>query len=185
MRGANGAQRSSHPSATYNFERVGYPGPGVGWRQAQLRAHFRRSSTSPDGRPDPKLKVTLVYVTPDTFTVGDRVVFELLIDHVGDAPVPLAISRNITLAPGCRNAPGDVRTSFSLFSKGSHEVIASGPGLYGERAAAATTMMLNPGERLRVRVPATICYGHFGCCTLFVIERVEELAPLNARSRGR
>ncbi len=102
------------------------------------------------------LKVTLVYVTPEAFTVGDKVVFELLIDHVGTAPLPLAISRDVTLAPSCRSAEGDVRTNFSLFAKGSHEVIAIGPGLFGERGAAATTMMLNPGERLRVRVPATI-----------------------------
>jgi hypothetical protein len=114
------------------------------------------TGTSPQAPQDPRLKVALVYVTPETFTVGDKVIFELLIDHVGDAPIPLAISRNPTLAPSCRNANGDVRTNFALFTKGSHEPIAVGPGLYGERGTAATTMMLNPGERLRVRVPATI-----------------------------
>lgn len=114
------------------------------------------TGTSADGPRRAPLKVTLVYVSPETFVVGDKVVFELLIEHVGDAPVPLAISRNPALAPSCRGAKGDVRTTFYLSVKGGHDIIASGPALYGERAAAATTMMLNPGERLRVRVPATV-----------------------------
>jgi len=112
--------------------------------------------TSSHELPRARVKVTLVYVSPETFAVGDNVVFELLVEHVGEEPIPLAISRNPTLAPSCRNADGDVRTHFTLFTRGGHDIIASGPGLYGERGAAATTMMLNPGERLRVRVPATI-----------------------------
>lgn len=153
---AGAAQR---PPVEQTLDLMGIPPP-----TAEMEQEFSKqkefcgcaSGTSPHGRPEPKLRVTLVYVTPETFTVGDKVVFELLIDHVGDVPIPLAISRNITLAPSCRNADGDVRTHFALFTKGGHDIIASGPGLYGERGAAATTMMLNPAERLRVRVPATI-----------------------------
>src|SRR6478672_8966244 len=138
---------------------LGIPPPTKEMEDAYLKqGSFCGCATgeSPHGTPHASLKVTLVYVTPETFSVGDKVVFELLIDHVGTAPVPLAISRDMSLAPSCRNAVGDVRTSFSLFAKGSHELIAIGPGLFGERGAAATTMTLNPGERLRVRVPATI-----------------------------
>ena len=138
---------------------MGIPPPTPEMEQAFLKqdAHCGcATGESPHATPHATLKLTLVYVTPEAFTVGDKVVFELLIDQVGTAPLPLAISRNPTLAPSCRNAVGDVRTNFSLFSRGSHELIANGPPLFGERGAAATTMMLNPGERLRVRVPATI-----------------------------
>jgi hypothetical protein len=51
-------------------------------------------------------------------------------------------------------AEGDVTTSIALFSKATNELIAVGPGLFGSLAAAGTTITLNPGERLRVRVPA-------------------------------
>jgi len=137
---------------------LGIPPPTPEMEQALLKQerHCGCASASTHEPPRISLKVTLVYVTPETFAVGDTVVFELLIDHTGTEPVPLAISRDVSLAPSCRNADGDVRTTFSLFAKGSHELIAIGPALFGERGSAATTMMLNPGERLRVRVPATI-----------------------------
>jgi hypothetical protein len=105
---------------------------------------------------DPPVKVTLVHVTPDTFTIGAAIVLELLVEHVGRTPIPIAISRDPDLAPSCRRAEGDVRTMFPLFSKDTHELIAISPVLYGSESSAATTMTLRPGEQLRVRVPATV-----------------------------
>ena len=91
------------------------------------------TGSSPHGSaPQPALKVKLVYVSPEAIAVGDEVIFELLLEHVGNAPIPLAITRNPTLAPSCRAADGDVRTRFSLVSKDNHEIIAVGPSLYGE-----------------------------------------------------
>jgi hypothetical protein len=113
------------------------------------------SATSGAGPPHPQVKVTLVYVNPESFGIGDRIVFELLVEHVGNAPLPIALTRDPEVAPSCRGAAGDVRTRFALMLKGSHDIIAIGPGLYGSIDSAGTTMTLNPGERLRIRIPAT------------------------------
>jgi hypothetical protein len=104
----------------------------------------------------PPVKVTLLEISPQAFDFGDRIVFELRVENVGRVLLPLAISRDSELAPDCRRDDGRVTTNFALFAKGSDEIITTGPGLYGSRAVAGTTMVLNPGERLRVRVPATV-----------------------------
>jgi hypothetical protein len=104
--------------------------------------------------PGAPLKITLVSVSPEAFARADEIVFELLVEHVGQYPIPIAITRDPDVAPSCRMAEGDVTTSFALLVKGTSELIAAGPELFGSLAAAGTTMTLNPGERLRVRVPA-------------------------------
>jgi len=102
----------------------------------------------------PPLKVTLVSVSPETFRRGDEIVFELLVEHVGESPIHIAMTRDPDVAPPCRPAEGDVTTGFALFTKGTNDLIAVGPQLFGSLAAAGATMTLSPGERLRVRVPA-------------------------------
>lgn len=70
------------------------------------------------GSPDvPSLTVTLVEITPQTFRVGDEIVFELLVQHVGQTPIPIAISRDPDLARSCLRPNGAVRTSFPLYAK--------------------------------------------------------------------
>jgi hypothetical protein len=104
----------------------------------------------------PSVKVTLLEITPRTLAFADNIVFELSIEHVGRLPIPIATTRDAELEPDCETKNGRVTTYFALFSKGSNEIIAVGPALYGSRAQPGTTMILHPGERLRVRVPATV-----------------------------
>jgi hypothetical protein len=104
--------------------------------------------------PGPPLKVTLVSVSPETFGRGDEIVFELLVEHVGQSPIHIGVTRDPDVAPSCRLAEGDVTTGFALFTRGTNDLIAVGPQLFGSLGVAGTTMTLSPGERLRVRVPA-------------------------------
>jgi hypothetical protein len=104
----------------------------------------------------PPVKVTVLQISPQTLDFGDTIVAELRLENVGRTSILLAVTRDPELTPDCETDNGGVATSFALFSKGSNELIASSPGLYGSRAVPGTTMILNPGERLRVRVPATV-----------------------------
>lgn len=80
---------------------------------------------------------------------------ELRPENVGRTSILLAVTRDPELTPDCQTDNGGA-TSFALFSKGSNELTAISPGLYGSRAVPGTTMILNPRDRLRVRVPATV-----------------------------
>jgi hypothetical protein len=103
----------------------------------------------------PKVKVTLVQVNPEALVVGDDVVFEVLVENVGHIRVPIALTRDPDLAPSCHLTDTDVGTTFALFTKNGSQLIANSPRFSGSLAVAGTTMNLNAGERLRVRVPAT------------------------------
>ena len=113
------------------------------------------ASTQPDVQA-PRLTVTLVRVTPAEVTVGDEVVFEMNVEHHGGAPVVLPISRDPDLARSCQMAKGDVFANSALFLKNADAVIAVGPRLSGSATMVDTTLTLQAGERLRVRVPAVI-----------------------------
>lgn len=103
----------------------------------------------------PKVAVTLVQVSPEAFGVGDDLVLELLVDNIGRSRISIALTRDPDLAPSCHMTDTDVGTTFALVAKGTSQIIGVSPRFSGSLAAPGTTMNLNSGDRLRVRVPAT------------------------------
>ena len=103
----------------------------------------------------PKVAVTLVQVRPEAFGVGDDLVLELLVDNIGRSRISIALTRDPDLAPSCHMTDTDVGTTFALVAKGTSQIIGVSPRFSGSLAAPGTTMNLNSGDRLRVRVPAT------------------------------
>jgi hypothetical protein len=110
-----------------------------------------------EGQTSP-VTVMLTSLDRADFALGDDIIFEVLIENVGNRRIPIAMSRNPELARSCEMNPDAVQTSFALVSrtKGIPGVVAVGPRLYGSHTVTGTTMMLEPKERLRVRVPATV-----------------------------
>lgn len=103
----------------------------------------------------PKVAITLVQVSPEAFGVGDDLVLELLVDNVGRSRISIALTRDPDLAPSCHMTDTDVATTFALIAKGGSQIIGVSPRFSGSLAAVGTTMNLNAGQRLRVRLPAT------------------------------
>ena len=114
----------------------------------------------------PPVQVTLGELDQQNLTPGAEIVFEVVVHNVSDLPIELATSRDAKLVSSCHMSDDDALTSFSLVSreKGTLNggVVAVGPGLYGSRQVPGTTMTLQPGERLRVRVPATVTLPGWG-----------------------
>jgi len=113
------------------------------------------ASGTSDNSDAPKVSVTLVQVSPQSFGVGDELVLEILIDNVGRRHIPIALTRDRDLAPSCDMTEADVATTFALFAQGGRQTIGVSPRFSGSLAVVGTTMYLDAGERLRVRVPAT------------------------------
>jgi hypothetical protein len=107
----------------------------------------------------PSVHITLAELDQAHLTVGDEIVFEVVVENVSENSIELATSRDPDVAPPDPRSEDRVRTNFVLVSrtKGKYNgVVASGPGLYGSSQVPGTTMIVHPGERLRVRVPARV-----------------------------
>src|SRR5262245_7625933 len=108
------------------------------------------------GHPDAiKVKITFVQVSREAFGGGDELVLELLVDNVRRSRVPIALTRDPDLAPSCHLTDTDLATTFALFLTSVAQIVGVSPRFSDSLAAVGTTMDLNPGERLRVRVPIT------------------------------
>ena len=114
-----------------------------------------RGTSDHKDAPRVSVSVTLVRVSPEAFGIGDELVLELLVANAGKSRIPIALTRDPDLAPSCHMTDSDVATTFALFAKGGSQIIGVSPRFSGSLAAVGTTMNLNAGERLRVRVPAT------------------------------
>jgi len=117
------------------------------------------SATSSSTGVPPSTRVTLAPLDNDYVTIGDEILFDIVVERLSETPIALAITRDADLAPSCRMAEDAVRTHFALTARQRGRlagIVAVGPGLYGSRAVAGTTLSLGRGERLRVRVPATV-----------------------------
>lgn len=117
------------------------------------------SATGRSSHSKPSVQVTLATLDQENLTPGAEVVFEVLVENVSDTPIDLATSRDQGLVSTCHMSDEDVRTSSAVVSRTKGKLnglVAVGFGLYGSRQVPGTTMTLDPGERLRVRVPATV-----------------------------
>jgi len=117
--------------------------------------------------PAPKtVKVTLADTDRLSYTVGDAILFNVVLENIGEEPIVLGISRDPEVAPKtvrpCRVVPPGVHFSVALIAmtaKGRGTLIASGHEFYGSLDAPGTTVTLQPAERARVQLTATIVPG--------------------------
>jgi hypothetical protein len=109
------------------------------------------------------LKVTLADTDRLAYSVGETMSFSVVLENTGTAPIVLGISRDPEVAPKtmqpCRVVPPGVRFGVALLmmtKKGPGGIIASGPFFYGSPNVPATSVVLQPGERARVQLPAML-----------------------------
>jgi hypothetical protein len=110
--------------------------------------------------------VTLADTDRLAYELGDTMSFTVIIENTSAAPLVLGISRDPHVAPKtmrpCRVVPPGVHFSVALVAvskTGARTLIAFGYGYYGSPDVPGTTLVLEPGERVRVQLPADIRPG--------------------------
>lgn len=112
------------------------------------------------------LKVTLADTDRLAYTVGESMFFNVVLENTGAAPIVLGISRDPQVAPKtmrpCQVVHPGVHFQVALVAmskKGPGMIITNGVGFYGSLNVPGTTVVLEPGERVRVQLAAEIRQG--------------------------
>ena len=131
---------------------------------------FDPATTIPEGcmagtsGDPPTLRVTLLDTDRLSYTVGDRMSFNIVLENIGNVPLALGISRDREIAPRgkCGVVPPGVWFHVSLVAMNGNRqgaFITQAFGYYGSLDRPGTTAVLQPGERARVQLPAEIRPG--------------------------
>jgi hypothetical protein len=120
-----------------------------------------------EGQPATPFRVTLADTDRLAYAVGDAMTFNVIIENISTAPLVLGISRDPDVAPKsmrpCRVVPPGVHFNVALVvarkTGGSGAFIAIASGYYGSLDSGGTTLVLQPGERVRVQLPADVRPG--------------------------
>jgi hypothetical protein len=123
--------------------------------------------TGTSGGPPTPFKVTLADTDRLAYDVGDTMSFNVIVENISSAPLVLGISRDPHVAPKtmqpCRVVSPGVHFDVALMAVqktgGSGAFIAIASGYYGSPDVPGTTLELQPGERVRVQLPAEIRPG--------------------------
>jgi hypothetical protein len=112
----------------------------------------------------PTLRVTLLDTDRLSYTVGDSMSFNVLLENIGNGPLALGISRDPEIAPRGKCGVVPPASSFEVYlvaMRGHTQgaIIAQTDRFYGSLNAPGTTAVLQPGERARVQLPAWIRWG--------------------------
>jgi hypothetical protein len=116
-----------------------------------------------DGPPTP-FRVTLADTDRLAYDVGDAMAFNVIVENISTAPLVLGISRDRHVAPRtCRVTPPGVEFGVALVAVpktgGAGAFVAFGSRYYGSPDVPGTTLVLAPGERVRVQLPAELRPG--------------------------
>src|SRR4051794_23670298 len=122
------------------------------------------SGTSHD--PPTPFRVTLADTDRLAYERGDAMSFNVIVENISTTPLVLGISRDPNVAPKtmhpCRVVPPGVRFNVALVAmrkSGPGPPVAIASGYYGSPDEPGTTLVLLPGERVRVQLPAEIRPG--------------------------
>jgi hypothetical protein len=112
------------------------------------------------------LKATLAATDRLAYTVGDEMSFNVVLENTGTAPLVLGLSRDPEVAPKtirpCRIEPPGVHFAVALVlwtKNRAGAIITQGGMFFGSLDAAGTTVVLQPGDRARVQLPARVVTG--------------------------
>jgi hypothetical protein len=125
------------PDARTRQREAGVPGPGM---------YFQADS---ERLP---LELTLLELDRPGYTVGDRVVYEVALKHVGTKPLPFPVSQTTT--PFSRAHPVTRRVSILLHFKDAvlgDQLIGHESTSYSADSLRHTFVMLNRGDTVRIR----------------------------------
>jgi hypothetical protein len=144
---------------------VAAPPPPPERAEDEHRVHEGCGRGTSDGPLTP-FKVTLADTDRLAYNVGDTMTFNVIIENISTAPLVLGISRNPHVAPKtmrpCRVVPPRVHFNVALYAMGKTRPgapIAITSGYYGSTDVGGTTLVLKPGERVRVQLPAEVRPG--------------------------
>jgi hypothetical protein len=122
--------------------------------------------TGTSDRPATPFTVTLADTDRLAYDIGDGIFFTVGIENISTAPLGLGISRDPNVAPKtmrpCRVVPPGVHFNVALVAMrktAPGATVAIAPGYYGSPDAPGTTVVLQPGERVRVQLAAEIRPG--------------------------
>jgi hypothetical protein len=116
------------------------------------------------GGPPTPFRVMLADTDRLAYEVGDAMSFNIIVENISTAPLVLGISRDPDVAPKtmrpCRVVPPGVHFNVALVAVqktgATGGLIATASGYYGSPNVPGTSMELQPGERVRVQLPAEI-----------------------------
>ncbi len=111
------------------------------------------TSSSP-GVP-PSTKVTLAPLDNDYVTIGDEILFEIVVERLSDTPIALALTRDADLAPSCRRAEDAVRTYFGDLTRVEVGNLATIAERFGRRGDAVMAMWQDTQQKLRAQKRVT------------------------------
>jgi hypothetical protein len=156
---------ASQPAPEIQVNLVAVPPPPERPADHTPGAGCGSGTSSALGEPH-RLKVTLADTDRRAYAVGDGMSFNVILENNRSSPIVLGISRDPEVAPKttqpCRVVPPGVRFGVALVAmttKGTGAIIASGFAFYGSLDVPGTTVVLQPGERARVQVPAQVGTG--------------------------
>ena len=98
------------------------------------------------------LELTLLQLDRPGYTVGDRVIYEVALKHVGTKPLPFPVAQ--TTAPFSRTHPVTRQVFFLLHFKDEilgDQLIGVESTAYSGDSLPETFVMLHPGDTMRVR----------------------------------
>jgi len=136
-------------------------------RPDEIRRLQAGCGTVTSNQPPTPFKVTLADTDRLAYEVGDAMSFNVIVENISTAPLVLGISRDPHVAPKtmrpCRVVPPGVQFSVALVAVrktgDTGAMIAFGSGYYGSPDVPGTTLVLQPGDRVRVQLPADIRPG--------------------------
>lgn len=111
-------------------------------------------------RAELPIKITLLSLDRESYTLGDKGYFDIALENTGKEPVLIPWSPDSRIGAPSQGAavPGNLHAVISLLT--ARTAAASGEradafGLYGSEFVHGSLKRLEPGRRVRIRVPFT------------------------------
>jgi hypothetical protein len=113
-------------------------------------------SHAPPPKPSP-LKITLFNLDKTVYTVGDDVIFDILVENISQESVVIPWSSDIDkVIPADNSAPPGYRAAILkliVADDGSRKYQFNGAIIYGSQLLAGSLKTLEPGYQVRIKVP--------------------------------
>jgi hypothetical protein len=109
--------------------------------------------------PELPLKITLLGLDKESYTLGDKGFFDISLENISSEPtfIPWSPDSSIKAPSEDNAAPGNLHAVISLLVG---PTVATGQradayGLYGSQSVQGSLKKLEPGQKVRIRIPCT------------------------------
>lgn len=107
--------------------------------------------------PELPLKITLLSMDKNSYTLGDEAIFDVTLENIGQATIAIPWSPDSSIgSPFQDDSPPNNRLaviSLIVGTNPSNQQRAAAYGLYGSEIVQGSLKKLQPGHKVRIRVP--------------------------------